>query len=120
MVHAFSCCSCIFLLFMMKAVVNEDSSRDVVALQHEIRLLKVVFNFINILIYRILHVKYYAFVIVTGNSCNRRSSQPSNVRTSLGLCHLVQQLLETQHIYKEMLPQKNFLRISRRLMISVL
>ena len=41
--------SCIFLLLMMKAVVNEDSSRDVVALQHEIRLLKVVFNFINAL-----------------------------------------------------------------------
>lgn len=29
---------------MMKAVVNEDSSGDVIALQHQIRLLKVFFS----------------------------------------------------------------------------
>lgn len=33
-----------FTLFMMKAVVNEDSSGDVIALQHQIRLLKVFFS----------------------------------------------------------------------------
>lgn len=56
--------SCIFLLLMMKAVVNEDSSRDVIALQHEIRNLKVCLIYKCIIIYLISHVKYDAFSIV--------------------------------------------------------
>lgn len=34
------------ILFIAKAVVNEDSTGDVIALQHQIRLLKVVLSYV--------------------------------------------------------------------------
>lgn len=79
--------------------MNEDSTGDVSALQHQIRLLKVrAWFYISSIACNICEITY---ILISLGGCNRRSSQFLNIRMSLGLYHLVSQLLKIRDKYRK-------------------